>query len=79
MRILVTGAAGFIGSTLSHRLLERGDEVLGRHLEPTPTDVADTMGPTVARVLDRLVASVAGAPAPEREITTELILPKGSV
>ncbi len=29
MRVLVTGAAGFIGSQLSHRLLERGDEVLG--------------------------------------------------
>ena len=29
MRILVTGAAGFIGAQLSLRLLERGDEVVG--------------------------------------------------
>jgi len=29
MRILVTGAAGFIGSALSERLLARGDEILG--------------------------------------------------
>lgn len=29
MRVLVTGAAGFIGSTVSHRLLARGDEVVG--------------------------------------------------
>src|SRR5690606_23523683 len=29
MRVLVTGAAGFIGSALSKRLLARGDEVLG--------------------------------------------------
>ncbi len=29
MRVLVTGAAGFIGSSLSERLLARGDEVLG--------------------------------------------------
>ena len=29
MRIVVTGAAGFIGSFVSHRLLDRGDEVVG--------------------------------------------------
>ena len=29
MRVLVTGAAGFIGSFTSHRLLDRGDEVVG--------------------------------------------------
>ena len=29
MKILITGAAGFIGSTLAKRLLERGDEVIG--------------------------------------------------
>jgi len=29
MRVLITGTAGFIGSTLALRLLERGDEVIG--------------------------------------------------
>ena len=29
MRVLVTGAAGFIGSATAERLLERGDEVVG--------------------------------------------------
>jgi UDP-glucuronate 4-epimerase len=29
MKILVTGAAGFIGATLAHRLLDRGDTVTG--------------------------------------------------
>jgi UDP-glucuronate 4-epimerase len=29
MRVLITGAAGFIGSTTAHKLLDRGDEVVG--------------------------------------------------
>ena len=29
MKVLVTGAAGFIGAALSHRLLDRGDTVVG--------------------------------------------------
>ena len=29
MKVLVTGAAGFIGSALAHRLLDRRDEVVG--------------------------------------------------
>jgi UDP-glucuronate 4-epimerase len=29
MKVLVTGSAGFIGSALSIRLLDRGDEVIG--------------------------------------------------
>ena len=29
MKVLVTGAAGFIGAALSHRLLDRGDVVIG--------------------------------------------------
>lgn len=29
MKVLITGSAGFIGSTLARRLLDRGDEVIG--------------------------------------------------
>jgi nucleoside-diphosphate-sugar epimerase len=32
MRILLTGAAGFLGSHLAERFLEAGDEVLGFNL-----------------------------------------------
>ncbi len=48
-RILVTGAAGFIGSTLSHRLLDRGDQVLGYD------NLNDYYDPTLKQArLDRL-------------------------
>ena len=49
MRILVTGTAGFIGSTLSIILLERGDEVIG------VDNVNDYYDPTLKEArLDRL-------------------------
>ena len=50
MRVLVTGAAGFIGSHLSHRLLERGDKVLGYD------NLNDYYDPTLKQArLDRLL------------------------
>jgi glucokinase len=61
-----TTAGVDIGGTRIKAVLRRGEDVVARHLEPTPTDVADTMGPAVAGVLDRLVASAPGAPPPER-------------
>ena len=49
MRILVTGAAGFIGAKLSERLLERGDDVLGYD------NLNDYYDPTLKQArLDRL-------------------------
>lgn len=39
MKVLVTGSAGFIGSNVSQRLLERGDEVVGLDVMSTYYDV----------------------------------------
>lgn len=39
MKILVTGSAGFIGSRVSERLLDRGDEVVGLDILSTYYDV----------------------------------------
>lgn len=39
MKVLVTGSAGFIGSNVSRRLLERGDEVVGLDVMSTYYDV----------------------------------------
>ena len=52
MRVLVTGAAGFIGAQLSRRLIERGDEVLGYD------NVNDYYDPQLKR--DRLAHVVPG-------------------
>ena len=41
MKILVTGTAGFIGSHVAIKLLERGDEVIGVDEKTTITSMLD--------------------------------------
>lgn len=52
MRVLVTGAAGFIGSHVAHALLSRGDEVLGLDNLNDYYDVALKKA-RLARLVDR--------------------------
>ena len=54
MRVLVTGAAGFIGSTVSLRLLERGDSVVGID------SLNDYYDPELKRARLRRIADVGG-------------------
>ena len=51
MRVLITGSAGFIGSALALRLLERGDEVIGVDCLDTYYDVS-LKEARLARTLD---------------------------
>ncbi|MDB4998341.1 MAG: GDP-4-dehydro-6-deoxy-D-mannose reductase [Myxococcaceae bacterium] len=71
MRVLVTGADGFVGKHLSRTLRARGDEVLelcGPHLDPPPagavrvdlTNAADVRGALEGRAFDSAV-HLAGA------------------
>jgi len=49
VRWLITGATGFIGTTLAERLLGRGDEVRALVREPARADELRTMGAQVVR------------------------------
>jgi nucleoside-diphosphate-sugar epimerase len=49
MRVLITGAAGFIGSHLTRRLLERGDEVRGLLMPGEPDRGLEELGMEIFR------------------------------
>ena len=49
MKVLVTGAAGFIGSTVTRRLLDRGDEIRGLLMPEEPDKGLEKLGMEVFR------------------------------
>lgn len=71
MKVLVTGAAGFIGSTLSHKLLDRGDEVIGLDNLNDYYDVS-LKEARLARLQDRNGFSFVRADLEDREAIEQL-------
>ncbi|HEY2195693.1 MAG TPA: NAD-dependent epimerase/dehydratase family protein [Actinomycetospora sp.] len=57
MRVLVTGAGGFVGTAVSHALLARGDDVVG--LARDPARLAPGVRPLTGSVLDPDVVATA--------------------
>ncbi|MCJ7797207.1 MAG: NAD(P)H-binding protein, partial [Thermoleophilia bacterium] len=49
MRWLITGATGFIGTTLAERLIGRGDEVRALVRDPARADELRAMGVNLVR------------------------------
>jgi len=63
MRVLITGAGGFVGREISHRLLARGDDVVG----------VDVNGGGMVDGIDAIVANwqvLLSAPAPSARAAT---------
>lgn len=58
MRILVTGAAGFIGTHLCRALAERSDEVVGVDVAPEPWRAHQALGVDDVSLVARVTASV---------------------
>lgn len=55
MRVLITGAAGFVGAHLARHCLERGDAVLGLARSDDDASRLDPLGPRVALVRANLL------------------------